>query len=278
VASTNALSKTCAQLMPGSAGSVADMGAALLSMICDVAAPPTLWLGPGYAGYLGPALTIDPHSTAVACLAVGIDDRFTFRAASVGEVTARSAYSPARYEHQLTPRQGRMLFAFVEPTAMATVDYTAHMRRVIGPFGFDHRAEHRLVALCQQRSVEMPRIMGCLKLSVPRIMDPRIREAIAIIRADPAAEISAAKMAGELGLSMSYFLRLFGSQTATSFRRYKLWARMIHAAAGLAAGHDLTRCAVDAGFDSLSHFSRTFHSMFGLSPTALLSAGAQLVI
>lgn len=254
------------------------MGAALLSPTCDVAAPPTLWLGRGYAGYLGPALTIDPHSTAVSCLAVGIDDRFTFRAECVGDVTARSAYSPARYEHQLTPGQGRMLFVFVEPTALATVDYTVHMRRVIGPFGFDHRAEHQLVALCHQPSVEIASVIRHLRLSLPRIMDPRIREAIRIIRADPAGDTSAAKMARELGLSTSYFLRLFGNQTATSFRRYKLWARMIHAAAGLAAGHDLTRCAVDAGFDSLSHFSRTFHSMFGLSPSTLVSAGVRLAI
>ncbi|OBA78627.1 hypothetical protein A9W99_23455 [Mycobacterium sp. 1164966.3] len=249
-----------------------------MSPTCDAAARPRLWLGRGYAGYLGPALSIDPHSTAVACLAVGIDDRFTFRAEGVGDVAARSAYSPARYKHQLIPGHGRMLFVFVEPTALATPDYAAHMHRAIGPFGFDHHAEHQLVVLCQQPDVEIASIMRRLRLSVPRVMDPRIRAAIATIRADPAGDTSATKMALELGLSTSYFLRLFSNQTATSYRRYKLWARMIHAADGLTAGHDLTRCAVDAGFDSLSHFSRTFHSMFGLSPSALLGAGVRLAI
>jgi AraC-like DNA-binding protein len=237
-----------------------------------------LWLGQGYAGYLGPALTIDPHSTAVACLGVGIDSPFTFRAAPVGDVTARSAYSPARHEHQLIPRRGRMLFVFLEPTSLATVDYTVHMRRVIGPFGFDHRAEDQLVAASQDQNVDFGRILRHLNVSVPRIMDPRIKEAIRTVRADPASEASAEKFARQLGLSTSYFLRLFGGQTATSFRRYKLWARMIHAAGGFAAGHDLTRCAVDAGFDSLSHFSRTFHSMFGMSPSALVNTGAQICI
>lgn len=248
------------------------------SATCHAAAPPTLWLGPGYAGYLGQALTIDPHSTAVACLAVGIDGRFTFRAPSIPDVLVRSAYSPARYEHQLIPKQGRMLFVFVEPTAIATADYSVHMRHICGPFGFDHHAEAQLVKMCRQQSVDFARVLKALCLSAPLIMDPRIKEAIGLIWADPAADSSAAKTARQLGLSTPYFLRLFGNQTATSFRRYKLWVRMMHAASGLAAGHDLTRCAVDAGFDSLSHFSRTFHAMFGLSPTALLSTGARLAI
>jgi AraC-like DNA-binding protein len=239
---------------------------------------PTVWLGPGYAGYLGPALTIDPRSTAVACLAVGIDARFTFRAEGIGSVVTRSAYSPARQPHQVAAGPGRMLFVFLEPTAIATLDYTVHMGRTLGPFGFDHRAEDQLVGACRQHGLDFGRILEPAKISAPVIMDPRIQEAIRIIRADPAGEISTEKMAREQGLSTSYFLRLFSDQTATSFRRYKLWARMIHAAGGLAAGHDLTRCAVDAGFDSLSHFSRTFHAMFGLSPSALLGVGARLLI
>lgn len=51
-----------------------------------------------------------------------------------------------------------------------------------------------------------------------------------------------------------------------------------HAAHGFSAGNDLTRCAADAGFASLSHFSRVFHSMFGLSATALLSVGTQVIV
>jgi transcriptional regulator GlxA family with amidase domain len=36
------------------------------------------------------------------------------------------------------------------------------------------------------------------------------------------------------------------------------------------AAHDLTRCAVDAGFASLSHYSDTFHRTFGIAPSAAL--------
>ncbi|MGW8654016.1 helix-turn-helix domain-containing protein, partial [Nocardia salmonicida] len=59
----------------------------------------------------------------------------------------------------------------------------------------------------------------------------------------------------------------------TTFRRYQQWARVIHALSDVAAGHDLTRSATDAGFATPSHFSETFHRMFGMSATAALRSG-----
>ncbi|WTL53460.1 helix-turn-helix domain-containing protein [Nocardia sp. NBC_01499] len=50
---------------------------------------------------------------------------------------------------------------------------------------------------------------------------------------------------------------------------------MLNVTEGVTAGHDLTRCAVDAGFATLSHFSETFHRMFGLSATTLLATGVR---
>jgi AraC-like DNA-binding protein len=44
----------------------------------------------------------------------------------------------------------------------------------------------------------------------------------------------------------------------------------------MVAGHELTRCAADAGFASPSHFSDTFHRTFGLSPSALLNPRVQI--
>jgi AraC-like DNA-binding protein len=63
---------------------------------------------------------------------------------------------------------------------------------------------------------------------------------------------------------------------STTFRRYQRWARLLHAVRGMVAGHELTRCAADAGFASPSHFSDTFHRTFGLSPSALLNPRVQI--
>lgn len=238
--------------------------------------PPRLTIGPGYAGYLGPALDIDPHSTAVGCLAVGLDTCFRFRSAPIGEVSTRTAYSRARHTHQLIAGRGRMLLLMLEPNSASTVRFQANMRRVLGPFGFDHRAEEDLIAACHPAQADFDRLLAIAGAAPCGSIDPRIAQVMKSIRADPLATTSAGTIARDQGISTSYFLRLFGDQTGTSFRRYRIWSRMLHAAKGFAAGHDLTRSSVDAGFASLSHFSRVFHSMFGLSATALLGMGTQL--
>jgi AraC-like DNA-binding protein len=84
-------------------------------------------------------------------------------------------------------------------------------------------------------------------------------------------------MAAMVDLSTSRFLHLFRDQTGTSYRRYRLWLRMMRAADLLRQGHNLTRAATEAGFSSPSHFSDTFHAMFGLRPRQLLGTRIGLV-
>ncbi|MFC3962829.1 helix-turn-helix domain-containing protein [Nocardia jiangsuensis] len=107
--------------------------------------------------------------------------------------------------------------------------------------------------------------------------DARIAEVLRTLLADPADAPGAAGFAAAAGLSTSRFLHLFAAQTGTSFRRYRLWARMLRAGHALAAGGDLTRAAADAGFASPSHFSDSFHTMFGLTASTLLAAGSRIV-
>jgi AraC-like DNA-binding protein len=80
----------------------------------------------------------------------------------------------------------------------------------------------------------------------------------------------------EAGLSVSTFLRLFRAQTGTTFRRYRLWTRMLRVALLLETWPDLSTAAVEAGFASPSHFSSAFHAMFGLRPSRLLTRGVTI--
>lgn len=238
--------------------------------------PARLTIGPGYVGYLGPAVDIDAHSTAVGCLAVGLDADFKFRAAPIGEVSARTAYARARHIHQLIAGPGRMLVLLLEPISASTVNYQTNMKRLMGPFGFDHLAEARLIAACRSSDTDFNRLLTIAGVARSGSIDPRVARVMRAIRVDPSAKTAADTIARDEGISTSYFLRLFADQTGTSFRRYRIWSRMLHAANGFAGGYDLTRCATDSGFASLSHFSMVFHSMFGLSATTLLSMGVQL--
>ncbi|MDX8028575.1 AraC family transcriptional regulator [Lentzea sp. BCCO 10_0856] len=110
----------------------------------------------------------------------------------------------------------------------------------------------------------------------PDLSDDRIRTALGILLAHPC--LSAPQVAAELSLSTSRFLHLFSAQAGTSFRRYRLWARMLRVAAATAGGADLTRASVEAGFASPSHFSDSFHDMFGLTASTLLGKNARVVL
>ena len=145
---------------------------------------------------------------------------------------------------------------------------------------FDHRDEPALIAACQDGALLEPEILrGWLlgSVSVDPI-DERVREAMRILRSRPGDQLSATEIAAAVALSPSRFLHLFSAHAGTSFRRYRLWARMCHAAGALSNGADLTTASTEAGFASPSHFSDTFRTMFGLSATALLSSQTRIVV
>ena len=83
-------------------------------------------------------------------------------------------------------------------------------------------------------------------------------------------------LAAVAGLSESRFLHLFRDEFGTSVRRYRLWVRLMHAGAAIAAGDNLTTAAMKAGFASPSHLADRFKTTFGLSATQLLGTGLNL--
>ena len=230
-------------------------------------ASPVVWILREHVCYVGPDLGVDVHGAAVAVLSIGLDAPLTLETNGHGAITARSAYVPARTLHRVIAPEGRIVLLFIEPARRHTEFVAAAMWRFIGPYGLDHRREDELVAA--GRDYEVDRLLA-VATSPAEDTDWRIARVTADIRADPCGVFRAHTTASELGLSPSHFLRLFAAETGTTFRRYQQWARLLQAAKGMLAGHDLTRCAVDAGFASLSHYSDTFHRTFGLPPSAAL--------
>lgn len=245
---------------------------------CSDTATARLWIRPGHAVYLGPSLGLAAHSTAIASLGVGVDAPFRVRVTDGPDITARSFLFRARVTHHLVESQGRMLFCFFDPTSARVARCLGGMTRSIGDYSADQVREADLIALCDGPEPEVEQLLELASIPVPAVRDPRIAAITAAIRADPARPQRAAENAGLAGLSTSHFLRTFAEQTGTSFRRYVQWARMLRVGRAYAAGHDLTRAAVDAGFASPSHFSDVFRAMFGLSPTAFLDVASEVRI
>lgn len=173
-----------------------------------------------------------------------------------------------------------MLFFYVDPGASGTAHLSGAMTDRAGTIAYDHRDEAALLADWRQGPVTDPEMLRrrLLDAGEANPTDERVRVAMQLLRDRPGERGSAAEMAAAVNLSQSRFLHLFSAHSGTSFRRYRLWARMRYAAAAVSQGADLSTAASDAGFASPSHFSDTFRAMFGLTATQLLSNQLQIVV
>ncbi|MCS0638374.1 helix-turn-helix domain-containing protein [Streptomyces sp. LP05-1] len=216
------------------------------------------------------------HSGAVSCLAVGVDAEFTVELEHGPRHRARTALVAARVRHRIVADGGRMAFCYLDP---ASARERACRRMTDGgpEVALHHEREAELVrrAASLEGDVPLPEVRGWLDLAGPDglagRLDPRVRRAAGRLAGPSGQRLAAKELAAEAGLSVSGFLRLFRAETGTTFRRYRLWARMLRVAALLETWPDLSTAAVEAGFASPSHFSSSFHATFGLRPSALFS-------
>jgi AraC-like DNA-binding protein len=237
---------------------------------------PLLWIRPRHVGYIGPELDVGMHETPIAALGLGLDGPFVFETADHGEITARSVFTPARVRHRIV-MDGWIMLVSAEPGGNAVIALGGSMGRTVGPFGFDSHYESALIAAACEGVARIDSFFSELP-PPPHLIDPRIARILREIRSDPAQHARAGDAATAVQMSVSHFLHLFAACTGTTFRRYQQWARLRIVGAGLDAGHDLTRCAADAGFASPSHLSETFRRTFGLSLSALLASQVELDI
>ena len=245
---------------------------------CDALA----WIRPGQVGYVGPDLGVGMHGAAVGVLTVGLDAPVTLETPGHGKATARSVYAPARVPHRVVAPEGcRILLLFIDSTDAPADRMAAAMQRRLGPIGLDHRAESWLIKKAGARDVDQAAFQNITgptssgrsgSGSNAPTADPRIAELVEEIRAQPAQALRAEATARRLGLSRSHFLHMFAQHTGTTFRRYQQWSRLLHVVHGFSAGHDLTRCAADAGFASPSHLSDSFRQNLGMTATTVFTS------
>ncbi|WP_454199687.1 helix-turn-helix domain-containing protein [Nocardia sp. Marseille-Q1738] len=239
--------------------------------------PAALWLWAGQAIYRGPSLRLDAHSTAVDCLAVGVDAPFTLESDGVAR-TVRSALIPPRRVHRVVAGGDHMMFCYLDPGSLRARACRERMTLWDHDFGLNHREEAALAAAAGRDRPEARSLADLVGSAPHPPLDDRVAAAMATLLAHPAHEFTAERFAAAAHLSESRFLHLFAAQAGTSFRRYRLWARMLGVGRAIAKGENLTTASIDAGFASPSHFSDAFHTLFGLSATALLATGVRIVV
>ena len=84
--------------------------------------------------------------------------------------------------------------------------------------------------------------------------------------ADPADPTTVEQWARRLGLSPRHFSRLFKAETGVTFSTWRALHHVEHALVMLAAGHTVTRVAMDLGYASTSSFIEMFKRHTGRTP------------
>lgn len=243
-----------------------------------------LFLWPGRAFYLGPTADTAVHAHHAIQLCIAIEESFALRAGPDEPWQTRAlALIPPDSPHQLDGRGASLAMLYADPED----DFGRELlrKRIDQRFEPAHSNVPPAIRERLQSLAELPRSFSDVKVAIdalvgelaptdlpPRQLDSRVAGLLRRISAAPSAQLRAAEAASSIGLSVYRFQHVFRASTGTTFRRYLLWSRLVAAMQVAARGSSLTEAAHAAGFSDSAHLSRTFRSMFGLSPSEIVRA------
>lgn len=101
-------------------------------------------------------------------------------------------------------------------------------------------------------------------------IDNRIKTSLDYIRESLNTELRLEDVASRVNLSGSRYAHLFKEQVGIPFRRFVLWTRLQTTVESILKGSSLTSACYEGGFADLSHFTKTFVAMFGVTPSSVL--------
>jgi AraC-like DNA-binding protein len=117
----------------------------------------------------------------------------------------------------------------------------------------------------------MQELRSRLTARAPRL-PAGVAEVVRAIYADPMERMSQGELARRLRMERTRALRCFKAATGQTFREFKRWSALQHAAQLMAGGALVRTAAMDAGFADTAHLSRVFREDFGLTPSAAIAA------
>ena len=86
--------------------------------------------------------------------------------------------------------------------------------------------------------------------------------------------VNLAVLAADIGLPSSRLAQVLTDEIGMPIDSYVRWMRLVNATEQLAAGTAIGEAARNAGYSDAAHFTRMFHSMFGLDPTEVIASAA----
>lgn len=226
-----------------------------------------------FVGQLSESLEL---SQAAATLVLGLDQGFTLEAAG-RLLSCRSALLPAGSRVRLQAADNRLVVWYLDPFG---ADFAALRGQMAAAeaglyMGLADEAQwlarHRELLDEQATPAQAYALIEQLVGAAPFKLDARISSVVALIKRDVANNLSARYLAAQVDLSEPRLSQLFKDTLGVPIRRYRQWHRLFVTAVGVTQGLSLTTAALEAGFTDSAHFSRTFRSILGMPPSAMLN-------
>lgn len=192
-----------------------------------------------------------------------------------------AVWIPPFVEHQVvTPRRAEMRSFYLDPAAFPqapaacrVLHVTPLVRELIGhasQLAADYREdgpEGRLVQVLFDQLMRLPEAV----FSLPLPQDPRLLRICRALQERPDDDRTLRQWADTANMSERNLARLFQRDTGLSFRLWRQRLRLMLSLGGLEAGRQVTRVALDCGYDSPSAYIAAFKQMFGCTPGELFS-------
>jgi AraC-like DNA-binding protein len=192
---------------------------------------------------------------------------------------------PPDTRHTISSHHRSVICVTIEPESVRAGALDALAERLSGPerTGFARRIRQAYAELLQR---ECRDDIGCDEFDTMcfgeplprRVLDARVKGAIAQIGRFSGEPVTAASCAAEAGLSASRFLHLFKQETGISFRAFRAWKRARHLLHFANQDLNLAHLAQDIGYPDSTHFSHSIRRFYGLKPRAIFSGSRDLAI
>lgn len=230
----------------------------------------TLTLGFDRALYTGELPPTGWHRHASPVLLIGLSGRFALQVRGRPPETCFSALVDAGVDHVFDPCGERVALMYLEPDA-PEVRHLRNRFRALGPVIFDPAVRPASCSTFESylRNFDVPALLQwpCDDMAP---LDVRIAKSLQYLRTVRDEPLARASAASTVTLSPSRFNHLFRDEIGVSFRSYRVWSQIRAAMMGLKPGCNLTDAAMNGAFSDSSHFSRSFRTTFGMTPSTVL--------
>ncbi|TDR45625.1 AraC-like DNA-binding protein [Tahibacter aquaticus] len=243
-----------------------------------------MWIGSGAAYFAGDVRDNDLHAHYVLQIAIASGDPLRVTERHGLEHCASGIIIPSGKPHCVrgsSAGETEALLLFLEPATdlgrLVTTHYALDAGQIVDISPTRVEAVRQIYADSGETGEPLLRgLVAALTSSAwrSRSIDRRVACALDYIDHHLCDADSLDHVAERLSVTSRYLRKLFERELGISPQRYRQWCKLRTALTCVLRGDTFTDAAATAGFTDSAHFSRTFRSMFGSSPSAVFDSAA----